>query len=278
MNERLTHGTLTVPILTRDGVRSSLRDLDKGTLEYKCANYGAFILGATAPLFPGLTIQDIDERRAPDGNIECTLDVQGLRAGTSKQTALAWQEDPFSFDVAEQERIELKSATDFTWAAALTGYANMLLVGPVGTEDRLDNRWVRRKYQYKGIKKTGLTHRQTTVNDNIVSPSDPIIVNLGLAGDHAGALRSSVSLPRVQVTETLKSTSLPNMTAIPGVAGTPLSGVAFPAVTLISISGDVVYNSPYGWVIKSIAPEQLHANSAICVVTAVYEYVWPTQF
>lgn len=274
--QRIEHGTIPVdPIGIR--LTRSLKDLDHGYLDYKRADFGSFTAGGSIAEFPNLRIQDIDERSADDGNVDVTLEVAGLISGSSKRIALQWHEDPFGFDTADESRIELVSAA-FTWAAALSGYSNMLLTGPVGEDQMLDDRWCRRSLNYRGIKKAGLTSRRVTVNENIVTPSDPVDVDLTNPTMSETGIRVQASFPRIVVIETVKSTSAPDTEAIPGAITTPISGVAFPAVRVLTITGDVTLNWPYGWKLASIDPEYLHAGSSINVCTYTYEYVHESQF
>ncbi len=273
--EILAHGTITTPVLMDERVRTSLRDLDEVDQDYMTAGYGTFVKGAINPRYPAMRIQQVDERLVPGGVI-ANLRSSGLLTGISKRIALSWKEDAFGFDVASEERIVVQDST-FTWAAALTGYANMLLVGPVGETYNLDNRWSRRTFEYRGIKKAGLVSRKVTVNENQVQPGDAVSVSL-TNPTLSGTFRVQASFPRIAVTETIKSTSAPDMTAVPGAVATPISGIAFPAVRVISITGDVVQNWPYGWKIASIDPEYLHAGSSINVATYTYEYVPESQF
>lgn len=274
--ERIEHGTIPVgPIAIR--LHSSLTGFDRGDLDYKRASFGTFIKGAPIAEYPNLRIQEIEERTAADGNVDVTIEVEGLISGNSKRIGLQWREDPFNFDTAEEEWIVLSTAA-FTWASALSGFSNMLLVGQVGTDENLDGRWARRTLSYRGIKKAGLTSRRVTVNENIVSPSDPIEVDL-TNPLLSGTVKVQASLPRIVCIESVKSTSAPDTTAIPGAIATPISGVAFPSVRILAPAGpDLTTNWPYGWKLGSIDPEYLHAGSNINVTTYTYEYVQTTQF
>lgn len=279
-DELYQHGSLATPVLVSDRIRYSLKGLDEGEQDWACADHGVFIPGGVHPSYPGLRIQEVDERTEP-GRILATIRCSGLKAGKTKRIGLQWSQDPFGFDVATEERIERTDlpASDFTWAAALTGFSNMLLVGSVGQDEMLDGRWCKRSLQYRGIKKTGLVSRKCTVNENIVSPGDAIAVDL-TNPTLSGTYKVQVSMPRIVLVEVIKSASAPDLTAIPGSAGaTPVSGVAFPSIhSAFSLTGDLTYNWPYGWKISSIDPEYLHAGSNINVTTYTYEYVWPTQF
>lgn len=272
--ERIRHGTL--PVLTGFRVRRSLRDLDRGYIDYKVSDFDTFKLGGAAPLYPNLRIQDIDERYDAGGDVESTLEVAGLISGNSKRIKLAWREDPFGFDTADEEWIVLASAS-FTWAAALTGFSNMLLVGQVGTDENLDGRWAKRSIGYRGIKKAGLISRRVTVNESIAT-QDSITVDL--PGGWATAKKGKVSLPRIVCIETVKSTSAPATNTIPvGNIATPISGIAFPTVQALTLTGDdLTSNWPNEWKLASVDPEFLHAGSSINVTTYTYEYVWEAEF
>jgi hypothetical protein len=275
--ELLRHGSLATPVLVSDRVRRSSRGLDEGTLVYHCDRSEVFKPGAESPLYPGLRINDVDEDVQP-GRIEVTLHVSGLKEGNTRQIGLSWDENPFGWDVAHEERIERSNKASVAWGTALSGFANMRYLGG-GSSDRLDGRWKTESLEYRGIRRTGLVHRQATNNDNIVTPGEPIIVNL--PGGWEDARNSQISLPRIVVVETVKTTSAPDLTAIPGNVTLPISGVAFPAVSSIpsTISGsDLRYNWPFGWKVSNIEPDQLAATIPIYVIKYTYEFVWEFQW
>lgn len=272
--QRITHGSLVTPVMTDFRVRRSTRDLDRGQIVYMCNRRDVFQPGGEAPMFPNLRIQDVEERNVA-GDIECILEVEGLINANSKVIGRSWSEDPFGFDVATEERIDQVGA-NFTWGAAMSGFSNMRLLG-VGESQNLDGRWCRRAHQYKGIKKAGLVERRITVNENIVNPSDPVTVNLD--GGWEDPRMASISLPRVALTETVKSTSAPDTDAIPvGNLFGPISGMGFPAVQFFGLSGTLTYNWPWEWKMASIDSVQLYGGVNIYINTYTYEYVWEAQF
>jgi hypothetical protein len=274
----IRHGSLASPVLVSLRIRRTARGLDEGTLVYHCDRTGVVSPGTEAPLYPGLRINDVDEVILP-GIIEVTLHVSGLMSGTTRQISLDWDENPFGWDTCTEERVERSSKASVAWGTALSGFANMRYLG--GSEsNQLDGRYIRRSLQYKGIRREGLTHRRATVNGNTVSPSEPIFVNLP-GGDGLTPHRYNVSLPRIVVIETHKTTVAPDMTAIPGTVAVPISGFAFPTVSTVPamITGDdLAYNWPNGWEVKNIEPDQLAASIGIYVTTYTYEYVWENQF
>lgn len=272
--QRLIHGSLATPVMTDYRVRRSTRDLDRAQFVMMCDRRGMYNPGGVSPMFPNLRIQDVEERNVA-GDVEVTLDCEGLIDTNSKRTDLVWSEDPFGFDVAREERVVVEGSI-FTWGAALSGFANMRLLG-VGERANLDNRWARRGLEYRGIKKAGLCDRRVTVNENIVNPAEPVVVGLG--GGWADPRPASISLPRVVLMETVKSTVEPATSQIPdGNLTVPISGFAFPSVQTFSLSGTLTYNWPNGWKLASIDSVQLYAGVGIYVNTYTYEYVWLAQF
>jgi hypothetical protein len=272
--QRITHGSLATPVMTDYRVQRSVSDLDRGQIVYMCNKRGVFSVGGSPSMFPNLRIQAVDERNVA-GDVEVTLNVEGLIDSNAKRVSLTWQEDPFDFDTANEEWIQLFDST-FTWGSAMTGNSNMRLVA-VGQSYNLDGRWARKGYTYKGIRKAGLVDRQVTVNENIVSPSDPVTVNL--PGGWDDPRQANISLPRVVLRETVKSTSPPDTDDIPsGNYVLPISGLSFPDVQSFSLSGSVTYNWPNGWKLANIDGKQLYAGVNIWVNTYVYEYVWLYQF
>jgi hypothetical protein len=276
--ELIRHGSLAAPVLTALRIRRTARGLDEGTLVYHCLTTGIFHPQTQCPFYPGLRINDVDENVLP-GIIEATLHVSGLMTGNTRRISLDWDENPFGWDTCTEDRVERTSKASVAWGTALTGFANMRYLG--GSEShQLDGQYMRRSLQYKGIRREGLVHRRATVNGNVVSPSEPIFVNLP-GGDGLTPHRYNVSLPRIVVIETHKTTVAPDMTVIPGTVFAPVSGFAFPTVSTVPamITGDdLAYNWPWGWEVKNIEPDQLAASIGIYVTTYTYEYVWETQF
>lgn len=278
--EILKHGSLAVPVLTRDRGRVRLDGLDERHLVYHhdSAKPGLFQVGGTPPNYPGLRIHEVEEETQP-GRIEATLLCRGLLSGTNKRIKLNWNEEAFTWDTATATYIYRSDQTDFSWASTLSGFNNMKLVGPVGKEDLLDGRWTVRTLQYRGIKKAGLVSRRVTVNENIVQPGVPAIVDLINPTGWVDERNSQISMPRIVVTETRKTTSQPATDNVPGSVSVPISGEPFPSIRSIVLFGDdIVYNWPYGWKEASPDIEPLYAGADEHLETRVYEYAHATQF
>lgn len=270
----LTHGTISTPSLVSERVRGTLDDLDRVELVYDTTNGSAFSRGDTPPIHTTLRVHDYDRDTLP-GFYRYRLDCLGLLSGTSRRISLRWTEHSDTFDEATEERIVTRG-TVWSYGQTLAENTNMRLMD-VDDEDLVDKRWVRRTHHFKGIFKVGPVHRRVTCNGNIVQPGQPVIVNL--PGGWEDYRAANVSFPRIVCTESCKATSRANTSLIPkGNVTVPVSGMSFPPVTNISVSGDIKYNFPYGWTITSIDYEQLAANIPLYVETWTYEFVPQAQF
>lgn len=273
--ELIAHGSLSTPVLTEERIRTSLHDLDRGSLVYHAADADAFEIGDQPSGYGYMYVQDI-ARRAMPGFYEFTLDVEGIISGAAKRIGLSWSEDPFGWDIAHEERIESVSYNR-PWGSALGGYSTMRFLNQ-DSEDKLDNVWARRRLQWKGIRRRGLFERKVAVNENITKPADPIKVTL--QGGWTDFRNATISFPRVVLTERFKDTIRPRTELIPGPwYGPPPSGIGFPLVQVFNLSGsDITYNWPNGWKIASIDSEELYSGSGIWINTYTFEYVWEKQW
>lgn len=271
----LTHGASGI-LLNSEEITVSLDSIDEGNLEYLCPAINSLLPGAVAPDYPGLYIQSVTARpEADEWILRCR--VRGLQSGSTKRTALSWSEDPFGWDVASEERIELATAT-FAWGSrALAGFNNMRLM-KVTSEDLLDGHWMKRNIEHKGIKKLGLYDRELSANESIVNPGDPIIVSL--EGGWPDGRKGKIAFPRITFTETFKSLQPARTTAFPAPwPGLPPSGIPFPRPRIITITGsDLNYNWPNGWKVNNIAAKELFAGANIWLLTYYFEYVPLAEF
>lgn len=267
----ISHGP-TGALLLSDELIEKLDGLDEGTLEYLVPDRFTFRAGGTPPDFPNLRIQEVRTRPEADEYL-ATLRVTGLRDTSQRIVSREWSRDPFGWDEC-QVGIIAKNDVTFSHGTALTGYANMRLM-EMGEADRLDGRWLQHSLTYRGIRSTGLVSRKITVNENIVSPSEQIIV--GLDGGWETAADATVSLPRIVVTDTEKSTTAPDTQQIPGPLTSPeVDARSFPTIQTFSITGDSLRKQwPNGWKWAAIDSEELYLGAAVYINTYTYEYVWP---
>lgn len=271
--QRIKHGSLVTPVLTEDRLRRSLKSLDEGTLTYMCDRRDVFFPGGVAPGFPGLRIQSVEERSLA-GDYECTLNVSGLKTGVSRVISREWRRNPVGWDEASETHV-IATGASFAWGTAMADYASMRLMEE-GEDEHLDGAWSTRQIVYRGIERTGLVDRQVTVNENIMSPGSEVAVLAPLEGGWTTPETATVSLPRIVVTDTYKSTTTPDTEAIPG----PLSAGEIlarnlPAVKTFSLSGpDLRRQWPAGWKWASLDPQELYRGAGVWIHREVMEYVW----
>lgn len=273
--QRIAHGSLGSPVLTAERLKRTLHGMDEGELVFMCDRAEVYQPGGAAPGYPGLRILDVEERKVA-GDVEATLRVRGLKSGNSRQVAFSWAEDPVGWDEASETRI-VETGTAFTWGEVLhaTDYPSMRLMG-VGDEEQLDGRWATRRLVWRGIKKAGLVDRQITVNENVMSPEDPIVVLTPLEGGWTSPSTATVSLPRIVVTDTYKSTTAPDTTLIPGpLDSTAIAARSLPDVKTFSLSGSELRRQwPNGWKWASLDPQELYRGAGVWLHREVMEYVW----
>jgi hypothetical protein len=252
--------------LLREDITRSVDDFDSGSLEYIADSRDYVRDGMTAPGFGGLIVQRARASfRAGDYFISC--EAKGLLSASSKVISTDRVLSPHDFDqITTREIVAIAAA--FAWGTDIEG---LIVTG--ATERQLDSHWKLRTTVAHGIKAKKLRQRTITVNENIVSPTTLIRVNL--PGGWSDYRKARVSLPRIVVTDTYVDLNLPDTAAIPGNLTPPNP----PTVQTITMTGDdFTYNWPSQWKLASLSHNLLlegftHGKHALS-----YEYVWPKDF
>lgn len=127
--------------------------------------------------------------------------------------------------------------------------------------------------QYRGINTPHAYKRSISVNEQLQSPSVPIVMT-GLAGGWSDAANGTLNLAKVVVRDTIVGTVPPPTDLIPGPLGPPDA----PDITALILTGDLVRHWPNGWKLASIENHQTIPGTNVHLYTLVYEYEWYQTF
>jgi hypothetical protein len=262
--------TGAMPVLMEDRVRRSVSSFDEGQLVYCVPARGYFDLRQEAPGYPNMRIHDIEEVDGP-GDVIATLTCRGLMSGDSKVIGRQRRQGVFAFDMCDVEVVTRRPEI-YTAGSALSGSASMFLVER-GLEEMLDDLWWKLRLSYQGIESTKLRQRVVTVNEDIVSPSDPIVVNL--PGGWDTATKGQVSFPSIVVTDTVVTRTAPPTNAIPGNA-VPDNA---PPVRVFGVFGtDLTRHWPNKWKLSDINSTELFLGAGVYHTSLSWKYQWEYTF
>lgn len=267
----IIHGQDTIP--GEIDIEKHLQGMDQGTITYRdCRTVDQFVIGGAAPFYPGLRIQDTRSRYTPGGFWDIVLHVRGLLTGGDRTIGRRWRTSAGGFDECVERHVTLRSVGQLGKGTTMSGFPFMhVMEGAV--DEQMDGIWEIRDYTFRGISSNKLILRNIGANEQITSPSDPIAVNLPHGwGDPR---KSSVSLPRVTVEDTITGLTPPPTDALPGVFFPPNA----PAVATITLSGtNLTWNWPPGWKLNSTPGTELYMGSGIWTYKLSYEWVYPAVF
>lgn len=251
-------------------MRRALTRLDEGELVYCTASKGFFQEGQAPPGYPNLRIHEIEER-VDAGDVIATLTCRGLVNGASKIIARNRRQGAFAFDVCDV-KIITATPNSFNPGSTLAGSGSMFLIEK-GREDLLDGRWHQLDLTYQGIESTKLRQRVITVDEEIVSPTDPISVQL--PGGWTTPQKGQVSLPTVVVTDTFVTRIYPPTNAIPGNAVPPNA----PSVNVFNVQGaDLTRHWPNKWKYSGINSTELFDGAGVFLTSLSYKFQWEYTF
>lgn len=118
--------------------------------------------------------------------------------------------------------------------------------------------------------------RTISVNEQIVKPKNPIVVNL--PGGWLQSANGSISMPTIVVTDYQVIIGGPDTTLIPGNVTPPNPPSILPLdFSHSSIEQNFVKHWPNGWKLASIDGEYIPGTN-IWIGSLTYEYVWPETF
>lgn len=274
----ITHGT--GPVLRDWNFLESVSGPDEVTfLAQNCPERTTYAKGMQVPGYSACRIVETRARLVPGSQYDIQVRARGLISGSSRVVARRESSSAEGWDDLTERRMETAATTVPTFGQPHPNHPKMFYMAG-GNEHTLDlgdgtSYWVTRDRSYRGMLAavTKQVSRKVTVNENIVSPSDPIVVTF--PGGWPDARNAQVSFPRVVVEDTVVTLVAPPTGNLPG-AYTPIDP---PIIQSISITGsDLTWNWPHGWKLASIASTELFRGAGVYHQTIVYEYVWPAQF
>jgi hypothetical protein len=259
----------TAGIKTRHSIHKSLYGLDKGRQSWVSITANLFATGAAHPDHPSMRITEVDEEM--DGD-EWNYDIsfEGILSGTSKREAgnPTTTRNLDGFDEASDSYITTNKNLIIP-GATLEDEASMYCVSVTPTPINPSGLW-RVAGRYKGLLGEKEFKRVITVNEQIISPSANIHMNV--TGGWATQEKAQISLPKIVVRDTYVGTTPPPTTSIPGANIPPNAPAIAEALAWTGLT--MTHHWPHGWKLASIDGHENITGTNIHMFTMVYEYVW----
>jgi hypothetical protein len=259
------------PLIVSTNMRRMRDGLDTGTIQVLSAGEFDYAPGSQPPRYGGLEIDDVSTER--DGaDFLHSLSCYGILAPKPqrrergypkiRKTLEGWDEASDSWITTEPD--------DFEPGAALVGHATMFIVE--SSPEHLHGSYYRVSLNARGLAWSKPVKRVIRCNEQIVSPSEPIIVNLD--GGWEDARRGAVSLPKVVVIDSYVTNSAAPTDSIPGNATPPDA----PDVLNLEVTGpDLVYQWPNNWKLADVSSDEL-GETGYRLLTLTYEFVYEATF
>lgn len=267
------------PTLAQWNFRTAVTGPDEVSFTaHDCPDISTYSRGDTVPGYGNMRIVDTRIVRVPGTLYDITCNARGLLSGTSRVISRRLTTDAANWDTLAERRMEYSYASVPVFGTPHPNYATMFYMSG-GTEESLDlgtgqSEWVQRERTYRGLASPSdkLVSRKISVNENIVSPQDPIVVNL--PGGWTSSKKAKVSFPRIVCEDTVLTTTPPPTTSIPGNMTPPNA----PQVAVIPISGTLTWNWPHGWKLASLSANELFSGAGVWQQTLNYEFVPEADF
>jgi len=240
--------------------------LDSGLLEWFSPGIESFKPGDSPPGHPGLIIQEIEIEEDCAGRhihrLQC-LGVLGSKPNRKLKSSFRRTLD--TFDEGSEEWIALGSGL-ITLGSSPQGQSTMHCVDV--TEEALESTgFFRITASFRGLIGSKNYKRRISVNEQVLSPSDPVYLNV--PGGWSDLRKSQFSFPKVVVMDTYITTQYPNTLSIPSKMTPPNP----PPIQNFYYEGtNVVFNWPWGWKLASIDADNV---GTVWATTYTYEFVWP---
>jgi hypothetical protein len=242
-----------------------LDGLDSGTLEWFSPSLEAFNPGDAPPGYPGLVIQEVEIEEECEGRYVHRLQCLGvLGSKPNRKLKSSFRRTLDTFDEGSEEWIALGSGL-IALGSSPSGHASMHCVDV--TEEALESGYFRISASFRGLLGEKPYKRRIAVNEQILSPGDPVYLNV--PGGWQDLRKSQFSFPKVVVMDTYVTTQHPNTAAIPGMMAPP---DAPPIQNLYYEGTNVVFHWPWNWKLASIDADNV---SSVWATTYTYEFVWP---
>ncbi len=245
-------------------------DLDRLVVSYQSDKEEAFKEGFAPPGYANMVIQRVEEEEECRGEAYVSrLECVGLLSLKShKQLKFHKREVLEGFDEAEATWVSNKPDS-LQRGTVHPDYPNLYCVEADKGQKRYGMNFWDVGMRYRGLIGSKPYKRRIRVNEQIVSPSDPITVDMP-GGWPSEARKSSVSFPKVVVVDSYVSLEAPPTDAIPG-ASTPADA---PPIQSITITGtNLVYHWPHGWKLADIDSDQI-PGCPVWFITLTREFVW----
>lgn len=272
------HGT--GPVLHDWNFLASVSGPDEITFTAQnCPAVDTYTKGQTVPGYTACRIVEARAKLVTGSQYDITCRGRGLITGISRVIARSTGSDALGWDTLTERLMETKASVIPSFGAKHPNNGNMFLMSH-SDEEGLDlgdgtSQWCTRGRTYRGLA-TGtfkLVQRKITVNENIVSPKDPIAVQF--PGGWTDYRKAQISFPRIVVEDTVITNAPPRTNLIPG-NDTPVNP---PTIKSIRLTGaDLTWNWPAYWKLASINSEELFRGAGLYHSGQTWEYVWPAQF
>lgn len=274
LTQEYRYGTGTFEIEGRD-IRRRRDGLDGGTMKFLSESQNTFLPGSvmTAWGYPGLEIEEVSSAKAGEIDWEHTLMVVGIidARGARRELGFPQQNKPLTGWDELTDSIITTSPDDYDRGTVHAGHSNMICVE--SPRVNIYGAYWRVTPKYQGIIGEQPTKRVITVNEEVMTPSEPLRI-IGLPGGWSDYRKGQMSLPKIVVMDTSIIIGSSPTADIPGPSTPPDA----PSIGSFSISGsNLTYRWPHAWKLASLNRDEI-PGTIIALQTLTYEYVWPTSF
>jgi len=274
-NQEYRYGGLDAPLLLDQKIRRRRDGLDGGTLKYLSQDRDTFLPDQAAPTtgLTGLIIEEVESEQVGEIDWEHNLMVVGILGNRLERREIGYpriHERQVGWDDLT-DSIITTNPQSYGRGVIHATYGNMICME--SPRDNIYGNYWRVQPQYQGLLNAkNYYKRQITVNEEVMSPQDPVIVTL--PGGWTTARKAQVSMPKIVVKDSQMVFGPSPTVIIPGRYTPPNP----PAIQSLSMSGsDLTWRWPSLWKLASIDRDEIPGlDCALQVLT--YEYVWPASF
>lgn len=260
-------------ILELEGTKITRRrdGLDAGVLRIITPNYLDYPPGSIVDGY-GLEVEESESEQDGLTDVIHTLRVVGVYGARPERRLLGYpqiNETLVGFDQIS-DSIITTNPDNYGRGSVHATYGSMICVD--SPRVNLWRNWWKVDPHYQGLIGSKTYKRQITVNEEVVSPQQEIVVSL--PGGWSTPRKAQASLPKIMVRDTNVTLVDSPTDSIPG-NSTPDSP---PAIAGISLSGTgLVFRWPWAWKLASLDRDAIPGTS-IALETLSYEFVWEAVF
>lgn len=263
--------------LEDSSIRRRRDGLDAGTINWISQGRLDFAPGGLVPGY-GLEIEEVETKQEGETDFMHKMMVVGIYGPRPERRELGFPQIRQTLTGFDEivDSIITQHPENYAPGVIAAGYANMVCVESPQTHlwqvpGSSTGTWWRVSPHYQGLIDTKPYSRQITCNEEVVSPSEPIIVTLPEGWDDPR--KGQISLPKICVRDSRVVIVASDTGAIPGNVTPPDA----PDIQFISITGTLTWRWPKGWKIASLDRTEI-PGTLIALETISYEYVWPAVF